>query len=77
MNRKLSNHPSKSLQQTKDEQIALILSEIENDIEKFKIGLKDKDKQLLDLAKLLKAAKKGISKSSKRKQTIKRIYNNN
>ena len=65
------------MQQTKDEQIALILGEIENDIEKFKIGLKDKGKQLLDLAKLLKAAKKGISKSSKRKQTIKRIYNNN
>ena len=35
----------------KDQQIALMLGEIENDIEKFKIALNDKDKQLVDLRK--------------------------
>ena len=48
--------PTKSVQQIKDEQIALMVGEIENDMEKFKIALNDKDKQLIDLGKLLKAA---------------------
>ena len=48
--------PTKSVQQIKDEQIALMLGEIENDMEKFKIALNDKDKQLINLGKLLKAA---------------------
>ena len=39
----------KSAQRTKDEQIALILGEIEKDIEKCKIALNNKDKQLVDL----------------------------
>ena len=63
-------------QQIKDEQIALMLREIENDTEKLKIALNDKNKQLIDLEKLLKGCKKWISKSCKRKQTIKIIYNN-
>ena len=45
------------MQQIKDEQIALMLSEIQNNIEKLKIALSNKDKQLVDLGKLLKAAK--------------------
>ena len=68
------------MQQTKDKQIALILGEIKSDIEKFKIALNDKDKQLLDLAKLLKTAKKEyqkVVKKKKKKKTIKKIYNNN
>ena len=56
------------MQQTKDKQIALILGEIKNDIEKFKIVLNDKDKQLLDLAKLLKTAKKEYQKVVKKKK---------
>ena len=56
------------MQQTKDKQIALILGEIKNDIEKFKIALNDKDKQLLDLAKLLKTAKKEYQKVVKKKK---------
>ena len=56
------------MQQTKDKQIALILGEIKNDIEKFKIVLNDKDKQLLDLAKLLKTAKKEYQKAVKKKK---------
>ena len=44
-------------QQIKDKQIALMLGETENDTEKLKIALNDKSKQLIDLEKLLKAAK--------------------
>ena len=47
-----------------------MLGEIENDIEKFKIALNNKDKQLLNLGKFLKAGKKWISKSSKRKKQL-------
>ena len=66
------------MQQTKDKQIALILGEIENDVEKFKIALNDKGKQLLNLAKLQKAAKKEYQKVvKKKKKTIKKIYDNN
>ena len=60
MNRKL--RPTKSAEQIKDELIALMLVEIENDIEKFKIALNDKDKQLVDLGILVKAAKTIIKK---------------
>ena len=34
-----------------------MLGEIQNNIEKLKIALSNKDKQLVDLGKLLKAAK--------------------
>ena len=47
MNKK--SRPIKSAQRTKDEQIALILGEIEKDIEKCKIALNNKDKQQVDL----------------------------
>ena len=39
-----------------------MLGKIENDIEKFKIALNDKDKQLVDLGKLLKVAKNEYQK---------------
>ena len=60
MNRKL--RPTKSAQQRKD---GLMLAEIENDIEKSKITLNDKGKQLFDLGKLLKAAKNEYQKAVK------------
>ena len=60
MNRNV--RPTKSSQQIKDEQIELMLGKIENDIEKFKIALNDKDKQLVDLGKLLKVAKNEYQK---------------
>ena len=60
MNRKL--RPKKFAQQINDEQTALMLGEIENDIEKFKFTLNDKDKQLVDLGKLLKVAKNEYKK---------------
>ena len=55
MNRNLK--PTKSVKQIKNEQIALMLAEIEKDIDSFKILLNNKDKQLVDFKKLLKAAK--------------------
>ena len=55
MNRKLK--PTKSAWQIKDEHVALMLSEIEKNIDSFKIALGNKKKQLVDLKTLLKAAK--------------------
>ena len=60
MNRKV--RPTKSAQQIRDKQITLMLGEIENDIEKFKIALSNKDKQLVGLGKLLKATKNEYQK---------------
>ena len=55
MNRNLKT--TKSVKQIKNEQIALMPAEIEKDIDSFKIVLGNKDKQLVDFKKLLKAAK--------------------
>ena len=68
MNKKV--RPTKSSQQIKDEQIALMLGKIENDIEKFKITLNDKDKQLVDLGKLLKVAKNEYQKVVKENKEL-------
>ena len=58
------------MQQIKGEQVALMLGEIENDIEKFKIALSDKDKQLFDLGKLLKTVKNEYQKVVKEKKQL-------
>ena len=55
MSRKLK--PTKFAHKIKDEQVGLMLSEIEKDIDSFKIVLRNKDKQLVDLKKMLKAGK--------------------
>ena len=70
MNRKLT--PIKSAQQIKDEQIVLMLGEIENNIEKFKIALNEKDKQLVDLGKLLKTAKNKYQKVVKENKQLRK-----
>ena len=70
MNRKLT--PTKSVQQIKDEQIVLMLGEIENNIQKFKIALNEKDKQLVDLGKLLKTAKNKYQKVVKENKQLKK-----
>ena len=70
MNRKLT--PIKSAQQIKDEQIVLMLGEIENNIEKFKIALNEKDKQLVDLGKLLKTAKNKYQKVVKENKRLRK-----
>ena len=55
------------MQEIKGEQVALMLGEIENSIEKFKIALNDKDKQLFDLGKLLKTEKNEYQKVVKKR----------
>ena len=70
MNRKLT--PIKSAQQIKDEQIVLMLGEIENNIEKFKIALNEKDKQLVDLGKLVKTAKNKYQKVVKENKQLRK-----
>ena len=47
-----------------------MLGEIENDIEKFKFTLNDKDKQLVDLGKLLKVAKNEYKKVVKENKQL-------
>ena len=70
MNRKLT--PIKSAQQIKDEQIVLMLGEIENNIEKFKIALNEKDKQLVDPGKLVKTAKNKYQKVVKENKQLRK-----
>ena len=48
-----------------------MLGEIEKDIEKFKIALNKKDKQLVDLGKLLKASKIEYQKAVKENKQLK------
>ena len=73
MNRKL--RPTTSAQQIKDEQIGLMLEEIEHDIEQYIKTIETKNSHLLDLKNYLKSIKKQLSRSNKRKQAIKTIYN--
>ena len=56
MNRKL--RPTRSTQQTKEEQINFLLEDIEKNLEEYKKAIELKDKQLSDIKKLLKDAKK-------------------
>ena len=56
MNRKL--RPTRSTQQTKEEQINFLLEDIEKNLEEYKKVVKLKDKQLSDIKKVLQGAKK-------------------
>ena len=60
MSRKL--RPTKSAHQIKDCQMVLMLGENENDVLKVRTALNDKNKQLADLWKFLKAVKTSIEK---------------
>ena len=60
MSRKL--RPTKSAHQIKDYQMVLMLGENENDVLKVRTALNDKNKQLADLGKFLKAVKTSIEK---------------
>ena len=73
MNRKLK--PTKSAQQIKDEHVALMLSEIEKNIDSFKIALGNK-KKFSWFKNTAKSSKNRISKNRARKQLSKRIYTN-
>ena len=51
------NRQAQTSKQTKNEQIAIILAELENDIQHFKITVRKKDEQLNKFARIIKATK--------------------
>ena len=69
MNRKLK--PTKSPQQIKDEQIGFMLEEIEQDIEQYKKIIQTKNKQIIYLKNILKAAKNSYQQVTKQNQQLK------
>ena len=59
MNRKL--RPTRSTQQTKEEQINFLLEDVEKSLEEYKKAIELKDKQLFDIKKILQGAKKATT----------------
>lgn len=57
--------PTKSIIHARDELVAVILEEHEKDIENFKIAIQNRDKQLVNLGKILKSAKGEYEKVTK------------
>ena len=67
--------PTKSIIHARDEQVVVILEEHEKDIENFKIVIQNRDKQLVNSGKILKAAKGEYEKVTKKKtNTKKNLY---
>ena len=65
------NRQTKTCEQIRNEKIAIILAELENDIQNFKITLKNKDDQLQKFAKLVKATKTEYQKLHKENSKLK------
>ena len=65
MNRKLK--PTKSAQQIKKEQISSLVEYIERDIAEYKIIIKTKDKQLIEIKKNTAGSYKQLPRPNKRK----------
>ena len=63
---------TKTNEQTKNKQIALVLAELENDIQNFKITIQKKDEQLLKFSKLIKAIKTEYQKLHKKNADLKK-----
>ena len=66
------NRQTKTSKQIKNEQIAIILAELENDIEHFNIMVK-KDDQLNKFARIIKATKTEYQKLHKENAEFKKI----
>ena len=64
MNRKL--RPTRSTQQSKEEQINFLLEDVEKILEEFKKAIELKDKQLFDIKKYYRVLKK-LRRRCKRK----------
>ena len=67
---------AKTSEQTKNEQIAIILAELENDIEHFKITVKKNDDQLNKFAKIINATKTEYQKLRKENAELKKYILN-
>ena len=65
------NRQTKANEQIKNEQIALVLAELENDIQNFRIMIQKKDEQLLKFSKLMKATKTKYQKLHKENANLK------
>ena len=64
MNRKL--RPTRSTQQSKEEQINFLLEDVEKSLEEYKKAIELKDKQLFDIKKYYRVLKK-LRRRCKRK----------
>ena len=73
MNRQ--NRPTKTSEQLKNEQVALVLGKLEKDIENFRLTIEKKDEQLNEfseqLNKILKVTKTEYQKLFKEKKDLK------
>ena len=75
-NNEQKKQTKKTNQQIKNEQIALILAELENDIQNFKITIQEKDEQLTKFSKLIKATKTEYQKLPKENAELKKYIVN-
>ena len=66
------NRQTKANEQIKSEQIVLVFSELENDIQNFKITIQKRDEQLLKFSKLIKATKTEYQKLHKANAELKK-----
>ena len=74
MNRKLK--PTKSAQQIKKEQISSLVEYIERDIAEYKIIIKTKDKQLIEIKKILQGAKNSYQDLTKEDKQLRQYIAN-
>ena len=66
------NRQTKTNEETKNELIALVLAELENDIQNFKITIQKKDEQLQKFSKLITATKIEYQKLHKENVELKK-----
>ena len=70
------NRQTKTNEQIKNEQIALVLADLENDIQNFKFTIQKKDEQLLKFSKLIKVTKTKYQKLHKKNTELKKYIVN-
>ena len=74
MNRKL--RPTRSNQQTKEEQINILLQDAEKNVDEYKRAIELKDKQLSDIKKILQGAKESYDAVIKENTELKKHIEN-
>ena len=65
------NRPTITNKQIRNEQLALVLGELEEDIENFRLTIEKKDEQLQKISSILKATKVEYQKIHKRNLELK------
>ena len=74
MNRRL--RPTRSTQQTKEEQINFLLEDVEKTLEEYKKAIESRDKQLSDIEKILQGTKKSYDDVVKENIELKKYIEN-